>query len=57
MKQTILIAAMGCLLTLSACQGTQKDVAENEEVLNVPECVVTTPPDSLHLDAFYKKIC
>jgi alpha-glucosidase len=23
--------------------------------LDVPECVVTTPPDSLHLDPFYKK--
>ena len=56
MKHIILIAAIGCLFVLSACQGgAQKETAETEEVLNVPECVVSTPPDSLHLDAFYKK--
>ena len=56
MKHIFLIAAIGCLFVLSACQGgAQKETAETEEVLNVPECVVTTPPDSLHLDAFYKK--
>ena len=44
MKQIILMAAIGCLFVLSACQGgAQKETAENEEVLNVPECVVTTP--------------
>ena len=26
-----------------------------EEVLNIPKCVVTTPPDSLGLNPFYKK--
>lgn len=38
---------------------TAKDKAVPEEdfatALNIPECVITTPPDSLNLDPFYKK--
>lgn len=49
------------ILTISllflACQSNQKETekAMEEEALNIPECVVTTPPDSLGLDPFYKK--
>ncbi len=45
------------LLLLTACQkgGEQPTTAEPTETLDIPECVVTTPPDSLHLDAFYTK--
>lgn len=42
---------------MMACQGAPKTEAQQteEETLVVPECVVTTPPDSLGLDPFYKK--
>jgi len=44
------------LLLLTACQPSPKPTAEaDSEILDVPECIVSTPPDSLHLDAFYKK--
>lgn len=49
------------ILTISllflACQSNQKETEEamKEEALNIPECVVTTPPDSLGLDPFYTK--
>ena len=49
------------ILTISllflACQSNQKETekAMEEEALNIPECVVTTPPDSLGLDPFYTK--
>ena len=54
MKQwTIILAG----LLMAACQQTGKttEVEGEAEVLTVPECVVTTPPDSLQLDAFYTK--
>ena len=57
MKKTILSAFACGLMALAACQGGNAPSANNEEteVLNIPECVVTTPPDSLHLDPFYTK--
>ena len=43
-----------CVLTaVTACQ--QKTEVKTAETLEIPECVVTTPPDSLHLDKFYTK--
>lgn len=44
-------------LLFLACQSNQKETekAMEEEALNIPECVVTTPPDSLRLDPFYTK--
>lgn len=44
-------------LLFSACKNNQNasEKAVEEEVLNIPECVVITPPDSLGLDPFYKK--
>ena len=44
-------------LLFLACQSNQKETekAMEEEALNIPECVVTTPPDSLGLDPFYTK--
>jgi alpha-glucosidase len=54
MKQLVFFAALGLLL--AACQQKQKQVVvEETETLDIPTCVVTTPPDSLHLDSFYKK--
>ena len=44
-------------LLFSACKNNQNasEKAVEEEVLNIPECVVTTPPDSLGLDPFYNR--
>ena len=43
-------------LALLACTPPPNNEAiQEEETLTVPECVVTTPPDSLQLDAFYSK--
>jgi len=39
----------------TACRQAQEPVADAEDVLQVPECVVTTVPDSLGLDSFYTK--
>jgi alpha-glucosidase len=56
MKTSLLLLPVALLI--SACQGN-KDTAETafveDDFLNIPECVVTTPPDSLALDPFYKK--
>ena len=44
------------LLLLAACQNSPKpDANADEEVLDVPECVVTSVPDSLGYDKFYTK--
>lgn len=45
-------------LAFASCQtpaGQQAPESDAEETLNVPACVVTTPPDSLKLDKFYTK--
>lgn len=44
-------------IVAAACTKTpQPKLAENEpETMDIPECVVTSPPDSLQLDPFYKK--
>ena len=54
MKQLTIIA-LGVLLLISCQDAHQKDAAIVEETLDIPECIVTTPPDSLHYDEFYKK--
>jgi len=48
----ITLAAVGC-----KSGNTQKsaEAAPQAEVLEIPVCVVSTPPDSLKLDKFYKK--
>ena len=45
------------LLNVAACQRAPKGdgTATEDEVLSIPECIVTAPPDSLSLDAFYTK--
>lgn len=42
------------LLVFTACQ-EKSFQEENAETMAIPECVVTTPPDSLQLDKFYTK--
>lgn len=44
------------LSALTACKQTTAPMAETpDEVVNIPKCTVTTPPDSLQLDPFYTK--
>ncbi|MBR6121788.1 MAG: hypothetical protein IKQ05_05295 [Prevotella sp.] len=52
-QKIICIAATFLLLT--ACQRATTSQTEGEEELTVPPCVVSSPPDSLHLDKFYSK--
>ena len=53
--KVFMLAAM--LLSVSACQRAPRGdgTTTESEVLSIPECVVTAPPDSLSLDAFYTK--
>lgn len=54
MKKHLLPFLVLCALTaVIACQ--QKTEVKIAEMMEIPECVVTTPPDSLHLDKFYTK--
>ena len=52
-----LVLWLAGLLLIVACQSNKetKDEVVGEEILDIPECVVTTPPDSLGLDPFYQK--
>lgn len=52
-----LVLWLAGLLLIVACQSNKetKDEVVGEETLDIPECVVTTPPDSLGLDPFYQK--
>lgn len=43
------------LIAVSCTQPQQTHEEQETEVVNIPECVVTTPPDSLNLDSFYQK--
>ena len=43
------------LLAMTGCKQSQQEATVETEVLDIPECVVTTPPDSLNYDPFYKK--
>lgn len=56
MRRYLCLALVVSLL-LPSC--VQKGVNDQEEdfaaVLGIPECIVTTPPDSLNLDPWYKK--
>ncbi len=56
MKRLILFIIAAGLLVL-ACGGPPPKASEVDfvEALGIPECVITTPPDSLHLDPWYKK--
>ena len=52
------LLTMCIALAFASCQtpaGQQAPENDAEETLNVPACVVTTPPDSLKLDKFYTK--
>lgn len=55
MRTKTILALFVTMMATTACQESKQQGNEETEVLDVPECVVTTPPDSLHLDPFYKK--
>jgi len=55
MTKQLIPFVVGALM-LGACQNVQKEEAPaTDEVLEIPECVVTKVPDSLKLDPFYVK--
>ena len=55
MKRLILPVVVLAALILG-CKSPQKAVeVDFVTALGIPECVITTPPDSLHLDPWYKK--
>lgn len=60
MIKRILSIVSAALVIVGCATGNNKPASETaqsdpEDELVIPECVVTTPPDSLHLDPFYKK--
>ena len=56
MKKAACFVLVAGLLVL-ACGRTAPKKAEVDfvEALGIPECVITSPPDSLGLDPWYKK--
>ena len=54
MKQLTVIV-LGVLLLVSCQDAQQREAASEEVTLDIPECIVSTPPDSLNLDKFYQK--
>lgn len=55
MKKTWLLLVITPFLIGCNQSTTPKASTETSESLEIPECVVTSPPDSLQLDPFYKK--
>ena len=59
MKRLIPFALLATVLAVSCNNAKAPEAQVSEEdfaaALGIPECVVTTPPDSLHLDPWYKK--
>ena len=56
MRKTILSAITIMAATfIIACKSTEQQAKKSTDTLVIPKCVVTSPPDSLHLDPFYKK--
>ena len=56
MRRYLCLALVVSILLPSCAQKGAKNQEEDfAAVLGIPECVVTTPPDSLNLDPWYKK--
>ena len=55
MRTKTILALFVTMMATMACQEAKQDENVETEEFDVPECVVTTPPDSLHLNPFYKK--
>ena len=54
MKRLIIPALVLAALILG-CKGPQREEVDFVEALGIPQCVITSPPDSLGLDPWYKK--
>ena len=55
-KKKPFLTLLAGLVMATACQQTQQaSMPAGEETLNVPECIVTSVPDSLGYDKFYTK--
>ena len=55
MKTKAILTMSVAFMAVVACQQPKEQKTVDTEVLEIPACVVTTPPDSLNLDPFYKK--
>ena len=58
MKRILFLPVIALTALAFSCQGPRQQAAEPVDfvtALGIPECVITTPPDSLHLDPWYKK--
>ena len=55
MRTKTILSLSLVLMALTSCKQTQQQDVVETETLDIPECIVSTPPDSLHLDPFYKK--
>lgn len=55
MRTKTILSLSLVLIALTSCKQTQQQDVVETETLDIPECIVSTPPDSLHLDPFYKK--
>ncbi len=53
-NKTLLSASLALMMALPMQAQQLKEYAGNAE-LRIPECKITAPPKSLHLDKFYKK--
>ena len=52
----VLVPVLALALMVFACnRPAPKQEVDFVTALGIPECVITTPPDSLHLDPWYKK--
>jgi len=55
MRTKTILSLSLVLMAMTSCKQTQQQDVVETETLDIPECIVSTPPDSLHLDPFYKK--
>ena len=53
-NKTLLSASLALMMALPMQAQQLKEYAGDAE-LRIPECKITAPPKSLHLDKFYKK--
>lgn len=55
MKRTVTFLALAALLIAGCKTAPETSEAGKQPEIAIPECVITTPPDSLGLDPFYEK--
>ena len=55
MRKLVLSAAVLLAALFMSCATGRRVVKPAASTLDIPPCIVTSPPESLHLDPFYKK--